>query len=301
MERSKKSKASILVIEDDQPILFGLQDFFVFNGFSVAGVEDGGEGLKRALTENHDLIVLDVMLPTMDGFSVLREIRKKNPRQPVIILTAKGSEDDVVTGFKAGADDYVPKPFSLRELMVRVEAVLRRAGKSLGDEQVNFADVAFDGKSLIASGRARDGGTDQAGNGHRGLSGPQPGADSLQKGASLREVWNYADPDVETRTVDIHMLKLRKKMAGLLGGKTVYRHHSRRGISPRAGNMKRLKILILVFCAALAVPLGYFVFRTHLGPSAGGSGRTQVFCRNPFPGNGTGTGRSGDRRGRPGH
>ena len=218
MERSKKSKASILVIEDDQPILFGLQDFFVFNGFSVAGVEDGGEGLKRALTENHDLIVLDVMLPTMDGFSVLREIRKKKPRQPVIILTAKGSEDDVVTGFKAGADDYVPKPFSLRELMVRVEAVLRRAGKSLGDEHVNFSDVAFDGKSLIASGER---GTVELTRREMDIVVylDRNRERIVSKRELLREVWNYADPDVETRTVDIHMLKLRKKMAGLLGEK----------------------------------------------------------------------------------
>ncbi|MCG6917265.1 MAG: response regulator transcription factor [Deltaproteobacteria bacterium] len=212
----KNPKASILVVEDDTAILQGLLDVLVFNGYQAAGVEDGGEGLEKALEERHDLIILDVMLPTLDGFTICKKVRKEKPNQAIIILTAKGSEDDIVTGFKAGADDYVSKPFALRELMVRVEAVLRRAGKALGDEQVHSHGIFFDGKTLLATYnedvmeltrremdiihylyRKRD--------------------QIVSKKELLTEVWNYADPDIETRTVDIHMLKLRKKISSLIG------------------------------------------------------------------------------------
>ena len=98
----KKPKASILVVEDDPAILNGLLDVLVFNGYEATGLEDGGQGLEASLEENYDLIILDVMLPTLDGFSICRTVRKKRPGQGIIILTAKGSEDDVVTGFKAG-------------------------------------------------------------------------------------------------------------------------------------------------------------------------------------------------------
>jgi len=147
----RKPRASILVVEDDPAILQGLLDVFVFNGYQAKGLEDGGEGLRAGLEENYDLLILDVMLPTLDGFSICKAVRKKKPGQGIVMLTAKGSEDDIVTGFKAGADDYVSKPFSLRELMVRVEAVLRRMGKNLGDEQIRFKGIFFDGKTLTAS------------------------------------------------------------------------------------------------------------------------------------------------------
>ena len=129
------SKANILIVEDDPAILNGLCDVLVFNGYTVRGIADGGEGLSAIVEESYDLVLLDVMLPTMDGFSICKEVRRRKPAQPIIMITAKGSENDIVTGFKAGADDYVPKPFSLRELIVRVEAVLRRSGKHLGDER----------------------------------------------------------------------------------------------------------------------------------------------------------------------
>ena len=91
-----------------------------------------------------DLVLLDLMLPTMDGFSICREVRRKKPGQSIIMITAKGSEDDIVAGFKAGADDYVPKPFSLRELMARVEALLRRSGLHSGDERVRLFGITDD-------------------------------------------------------------------------------------------------------------------------------------------------------------
>jgi two-component system response regulator RegX3 len=211
----QKDKAAILVIEDDMAILNGLLDVLVFNGYEATGVEDGGEGLKKGLEERYDLIILDVMLPTLDGFSICKEIRKKKSDQGIIMLTAKGSEDDIVVGFKAGADDYVSKPFSLRELMVRVEAVLRRSGKNVGDEQLLFRDIFFDGKTLAAS------------CGERSAELTRREMDIIlylhrhrdrivSKKELLKEVWHYADTSIETRTVDIHILKLRKKMTSLI-------------------------------------------------------------------------------------
>ena len=144
------TKARILVVEDDAALLGGLLDVLVFNGYDASGVEDGGQGLKEGLEGEFDLIILDVMLPTLDGFSICGKIRSKKPGQGIIMITAKGAEDDIVAGFKAGADDYITKPFSLREVMVRVEAVLRRTGKNLGDEKFDYMGMSFDGKNLKA-------------------------------------------------------------------------------------------------------------------------------------------------------
>lgn len=210
----KHPKARILIVEDDQAIRNGLSDVLVFNGYAVCGAEDGGEGLETILNEQFDLVLLDVMLPTLDGFSICREVREKKPYQSIIMITAKGSEDDIVTGFKAGADDYVPKPFSLRELIVRVEAVLRRSGKHLGNERIECQGIIFDGTNL----RARCG--------EQIIDLTRREMDIMvylyrhqdrivSKKELLREVWHYADADIETRTIDIHMLKLRKKIASL--------------------------------------------------------------------------------------
>lgn len=212
----KRPKTSILVVEDDPAILQGLLDVLVFNGYEATGLEDGGQGLKASLEEKYDLIILDVMLPTLDGFSICKAVRKKKPGQGILILTAKGSEDDIVTGFKAGADDYVSKPFSLRELMVRVEAVLRRTGKNLGDEQVSHKSILFDGKTLRASYKDRI------------IELTRREMEIIvylyrhmerivSKKELLTEVWQYSDADIETRTVDIHILKLRKKITSLIG------------------------------------------------------------------------------------
>ena len=210
----RTAKASILVIEDDPAILRGLLDVLVFNGYEAAGADDGAEGLKIALEKRFDLIIVDLMLPSLDGLSICKTIREKKPAQGIIILTAKGAEDDIVKGFKAGADDYVSKPFSLRELMVRLEAVLRRAGKSTGDEEIRFHDLLFSGKTLTAS------------NSDHSVELTRREMDILlylhrhhdriiSKKELLAEVWNYSDPEIETRTVDIHMLKLRKKLTAL--------------------------------------------------------------------------------------
>ncbi len=212
----KAPKARILLVEDNAALLRGLLDVLVYNGYEVKGVEDGGRALDTGLKEVFDLILLDVMLPTLDGFSICKEIRKKKPTQGIIMITAKGSEDDIVTGFNAGADDYISKPFSLREVMVRVEAVLRRTGKNPGDIDIRFRDIFFDGKNLIAAYQ------DQIAELTRKemdiIAYLHRHRDRIvSKKELLIEVWHYADADIETRTVDIHMLKLRKKIASLIG------------------------------------------------------------------------------------
>ncbi len=212
----KKKKASILVVEDDPAMLQGLLDVLVFNGYDTQGVADGKEGLAKALEGNHDLLLLDVMLPGLDGFSICREVRAHAPGRGIILLTAKGAEDDVVTGFKAGADDYVSKPFSLRELLVRVEAVLRRMGKISVDDSLVFRGLELDGKTLTASGNGRSVELTRKEMDiivylHRHLG------RVVSRKELLREVWNYANTDIETRTVEIHIQKLRKKMSTLMG------------------------------------------------------------------------------------
>ena len=214
----KKPKAHILVVEDDPALLRGLVDVLVYNGYQVKGADDGGLGLEAGLKDTFDLILLDVMLPTLDGFSVCKEIRKKKPEQGIIIITAKGAEDDIVTGFHAGADDYISKPFSLREVMVRIEAVLRRTGKNPGDAEIHFRDVFFDGKNLKAQYQQQT--TELTRKEIDIIAYLHRYRDRIvSKKELLTEVWQYADADIETRTVDIHMLKLRKKIAGLIGDK----------------------------------------------------------------------------------
>ena len=210
----KHPKARILVVEDDPAILNGLLDVLVFNGYEADGVADGGEGLEAAVDRAYDLVLLDVMLPTLDGFSICRQVREQKPQQPIIMITAKGAEEDVVTGFKSGADDYIPKPFSLRELMVRVEAVLRRSGKPLGDEQIEQHGIRFDGQNLIA---ALDDRTQELTRKEMDIIIYlfRHQTRIVPKNELLTEVWHYADAGIETRTVDIHMQKLRKKIAAL--------------------------------------------------------------------------------------
>lgn len=211
-------KARILVVEDDPAILNGLLDVLIFNGYWVEGVADGGEGLQKAISQAFDLILLDVMLPSMDGFAICRRVREDKPGQAILMLTAKGAEDDVVTGFQAGADDYVCKPFSLRELLVRVEALLRRAGRLTGETDIHHRGIHFQGKTLEAAAGAET------------LALTRREMDIIaylhrhqdrivSKKELLTEVWHYADADIETRTVDIHVLKLRKKIARLIGEK----------------------------------------------------------------------------------
>ena len=211
-----KPKATILIVEDDPAILNGLMDVLIFNGYAVEGLADGNQGLARGLGKVFDLIILDVMLPGTDGFFICRQIRKKRPEQAIMMLTAKGAEDDIVTGFKSGADDYLSKPFSLRELMVRIEAILRRAGKLVGDVSMEINGIVFDGKNLRA---VKDDGRVDLTRREMDIVAYlyQNRSRIVAKKELLTQVWHYKDVDIETRTVDIHMLKLRKKIAALIG------------------------------------------------------------------------------------
>ena len=203
----------ILVIEDEEAIREGLIDVLVFHGYEVESSATGPEGLEKALTGKFDLILLDIMLPGMDGFEICDRIRAEDRDQPIIMLTAKTSDEEIIQGLKLGADDYVPKPFSIQQLVLRIEAVLRRS--QVGQEQartINLRDVEIDTENLSGlNGGAEITFTRReievlsylAQNSDRPVS-----RDEL-----LVKVWGYArNLDIETRTVDIHIAKLRRKI-----------------------------------------------------------------------------------------
>lgn len=204
----------VLVVEDNANLAFGLTRSLESEGYDVEAAEDGIRGLELARSGNPDLVVLDLMLPGMDGYSILKKLRSEGKDVPVLILTARGEEADKVFGFRLGADDYVTKPFSLSELLARVQAILRRAKtgdkrdedatvEAFGDVSINTlarsvkradADVALTPKEfdlLLALVRRR-------------------GA-VVSRLELLKEVWGH-QAEVMTRTVDIHIAELRRKL-----------------------------------------------------------------------------------------
>ena len=208
-----KKKSKILVVEDEEAIRTGLVDVFVYHGYEVESTADGREGLQRAKSGKFDLVLLDVMLPSMNGFDVCDEIRKTDRDQPIIMLTAKVTEEDIVTGLRLGADDYVAKPFSVTELVLRVEAVMRRShGHADLPERVQLGELDIDARNL--SGRR---GEEQVAFTRREIDILQFLAANTDRPMTreelLTEVWGYArNLDIETRTVDIHIAKLRRKI-----------------------------------------------------------------------------------------
>jgi DNA-binding response OmpR family regulator len=134
---------TILIIEDDATMLRALKDNFEFKGYCVLTADDGEEGLNAALNKKPDLILLDIMLPEINGYEVCRLIRKENLTMPIIMLTAKGEESDIILGLNLGADDYVTKPFSIKELLARAEAFLRRSRQTEQDIY-EFGDCRLD-------------------------------------------------------------------------------------------------------------------------------------------------------------
>ncbi len=207
-------KLRLLVVEDEAAISSGLRDVFVYHGYEVTCVADGAEGLEQALSGKHDLVLLDVMLPSMDGYAILERIRAVDREQPVIMLTAKSGDDETIHGLALGADDYVAKPFSVAQLVLRVQAVLRRsrAGAEL-DRTLHLGDdVAIDTANL--SGQRGDEALvftrrEMAILEYLAAHAERP----VPRDELLNKVWGYArDAEIETRTVDIHVAKLRRKI-----------------------------------------------------------------------------------------
>jgi two-component system alkaline phosphatase synthesis response regulator PhoP len=205
-------KEKIMIIEDEEDLIKGLKLNLVLEGYDVISALDGEEGLNKALKESPDLILLDIMLPKKDGLDVCRELRQKNITTPIIMLTAKNEEIDKVVGLEIGADDYITKPFSVRELLARVKVHLRRGKRQepsnpsvyrFDDVEIDFVHFKvkrcgkeFDLTSLeveilkyfVA---------------HRG--------EVVSRDALLDRIWGY-EKYPSTRTIDNHILKLRKKL-----------------------------------------------------------------------------------------
>ena len=203
--------AKILIVEDEPNMVAGLRDNFEFEGYQVLTAGDGVAGLERALAESPDLVILDVMMPRMSGLDVCKQLKSKRPSIPIIMLTARGQEVDKVVGLELGADDYVTKPFSIRELLARVKAVLRRANTPakppekhvFGEVEVNLrsCQVSKKGKSLDFSSKEFE---------LLKYFLNHPG-ETLTRDRLLEEVWGY-DRFPTTRTVDAHIVRLRQKV-----------------------------------------------------------------------------------------
>ena len=203
-------KARLLIVEDEEAIRSGLVDVFVYHGYEVDTAEHGNDGLNKALSGQFDLILLDVMLPGIDGFEICNRIRQQDRQQPVIMLTAKSSDEDIVQGLTLGADDYVAKPFSVTQLVLRVQAVLRRSGASentakeirlnnamtVDTENLCAGDIVFTRREMdVLQYLAAESGR------------------PVSREELLARVWGYANHmEIETRTVDIHIAKLRRKI-----------------------------------------------------------------------------------------
>jgi DNA-binding response OmpR family regulator len=214
----RASSPCILVVEDDDAIRQGLVDALGFEGYAVVQAATAPRGLQAALGSGCALVLLDLMLPGGDGFEVLKEVRRTRPELPVIILTARGREADRVQGLRLGADDYVVKPFSVRELLARVEAVLRRtrvvSGQRVGDGPTELAipsgrvdlarrEIRFDdGARVELSERENALLAYLANHADRAV-----GRDEI-----LQHVWRLNPSRFQTRTIDMHVARLREKL-----------------------------------------------------------------------------------------
>jgi DNA-binding response OmpR family regulator len=208
-------KLAILVVEDEEAIQSGLCDLLAFHGHAPVGTASGEDGLRRALSEPFALVLLDVMLPGMSGFDVCRELRAKRPAQAILMLTARGAEGDVLEGFRCGADDYVTKPFSVAELMARVEALLRRAGPLVQPPPEPFAFGAWRVDPAARTAVSAQGNVDLTAReiALLALFARERGR-IVSRRSLLVEVWGMQHVEqIETRTVDMHIAKLRKKIA----------------------------------------------------------------------------------------
>jgi len=203
----------VLVVEDNANLAFGLTRSLESEGYEVEAAEDGVRGYDLARTTNPDLVVLDLMLPGMDGYTILKKLRSEGKDVPVLILTARGEEADKVFGFRLGADDYVTKPFSLSELLARVQAILRRAkggDKRDGEATEEFGDVSINTLARsVKRGEAEVALTPKEFDLLLALIRRRGAVASRLE--LLKEVWGH-QAEVMTRTVDIHIAELRRKL-----------------------------------------------------------------------------------------
>ena len=205
-------KSKILIVEDEPAMVAGLRDNFEYEGYDVISAEDGVSGLDRALNDAPDLVVLDVMMPRMSGLDVCKQLKAKRPSVPIIMLTARGQEIDKVVGLELGADDYVTKPFSIRELMARVKAVLRRSSSSqqTATEVYRFSDVEVNVRSneVRRNGELVDLSSKEFALLAYFIAHP---VETLSRDRLLDAVWGYENYP-STRTVDTHIVHLRQKL-----------------------------------------------------------------------------------------
>lgn len=204
---------SILIIEDEQDLALGVRDALTNAGFQAEICGDGPSGLARLRSGPFDLVVLDLMLPGMNGLELLKTLRRERQDVRVLILTAMAEEDDLIAGFQAGADDYMSKPFSPRELVARVEAQFRRRDSTTpararldlpGGISVDLARLEVYRKGQVIPMTPREGDILEYLMRHR--------EKVVTRDDLLVDVWHYKSPNVETRTVDIHIVGLRRKI-----------------------------------------------------------------------------------------
>lgn len=207
-------KPRLLIVEDEVAIRTGLVDVFVYHGFEVDFAVDGIDGLDKARSGRHDLILLDVMLPGRNGFEVCAAIREADREQAIIMLTARSTDDDVIQGLALGADDYVTKPFSVAQLVLRVQAVLRRTRSSTTDDATIRLGDGIEIDTLNLSADINDAPTRFTRREIEVLQYLYEHSDRpVPREELLNKVWGYArHMDIETRTVDIHIAKLRRKI-----------------------------------------------------------------------------------------
>lgn len=204
-------KSKILIVEDEPAMVAGLRDNFEYEGYEVISAGDGVTGLERALKDSPDLVVLDVMMPRMSGLDVCKQLKAQRPAVPIIMLTARGQEIDKVVGLELGADDYVTKPFSVRELMARVKAVLRRSSSTVPAQEIyRFSDVEVNVRSneVRRNGELIDLSSKEFALLSYFIAHP---VETLSRDRLLDAVWGYENYP-STRTVDTHIVHLRQKL-----------------------------------------------------------------------------------------
>jgi len=216
---STRPKKKILAVEDEPKILEGIVDALTYQGFDVVTAQRGDEAISKALIEKPDLIILDIMIPKLSGLDVCENLRESGVKAPIIFLTAKGSEEDRVAGLERGGDDYITKPFSIKELIARIQAHLRRreidALEAISNEsgkhvfEIKGLTVDFQSRSCWANGEKIH------------LSEKEflilrvlfeNIGQVVDRETLLKEVWGYRTLDLETRTVDVTIGKLRQKI-----------------------------------------------------------------------------------------